>query len=734
MDTGKFIQSNRQTADNLIAKWQDYQKRNGLPGFPSEHELVKWSESTGISLPANVVAGFEISNYLGSGTKQPEAPQEDYKPPTRSRAGSLIGFAFAPMLLFRKQNEVMEYDNDFIKIAIRKKDEWLKNNKDKNYESKEFLDYVHGSLEDPEAPSLHDEVEKEFREKKPKNAEYYDKQAKKITKLEKDPNYWVTQKKVRDEIHDRVLAAGKKDSKEDWSKIRERIEEKHWNKFVDRFPEKAEAYKKDSEEIKSALGRQEIRKRTADYYATSTLGELEEAAKYGYYPVPQSVLDKKIAESTPEHEETHATAPPAPTVPPTQQSHTEHVQTSDVVNIPPTSQATERLEEATRVPHENMEPLNPPHETAEHASHTEAPAEPYAQREDAGQHPHESQPAAERRQPKKNPKQGRQPGARARSLLQNSSSFIKRFLLRSPLFWALLFIVLIIFIFFFMSGSSLPIPLGGGGSNNAQNGKGAGPAGQQSLTPIPGFTLTLSGPDIIDNGGDIAYNVQVFYDSSIATVPLEQITVYDDIPQGTTFQATSGVYHFEPTTNKVSWSLKETDNQQGFTLTLKPAKDDVSISNFLYAQAAAPSPTGPTPGQSAPPTGGVCSGGSNFCAVSSLKQYFGNDETKALKASIICKRESGGNPAALNKGCLTGVSADYSVGLFQINMLVQCPGAFSNYTINPPTCAVANQAKLDACVAKYSDPIENTKKMAEMSAGGTNWKPWYTPADTCGIN
>ncbi len=123
-----------------------------------------------------------------------------------------------------------------------------------------------------------------------------------------------------------------------------------------------------------------------------------------------------------------------------------------------------------------------------------------------------------------------------------------------------------------------------------------------------------------------------------------------------------------------------------------------------------------------------------YCDVNNLLPYFGNDVTKAENASQICMRESGGSPAAQNLSCTNQTGGDYSIGLFQINMLAHCPGAFSGYSITPPYfCTVKNQAVLDACVAKYLDPAENIKKMVELSKDGTLWTAWYNSAQRCGI-
>lgn len=124
-----------------------------------------------------------------------------------------------------------------------------------------------------------------------------------------------------------------------------------------------------------------------------------------------------------------------------------------------------------------------------------------------------------------------------------------------------------------------------------------------------------------------------------------------------------------------------------------------------------------------------------YCSVENLLSYFDNDVTKATKASIICQKESGGFPFALNDGCLTGKSFDYSVGLFQYNLassLNRCPGAFKSIDVAKKSCIVADQKKLDACVQRLFDPEENIKKAVALSGGGENWTDWAA-APACGI-
>ncbi len=139
-----------------------------------------------------------------------------------------------------------------------------------------------------------------------------------------------------------------------------------------------------------------------------------------------------------------------------------------------------------------------------------------------------------------------------------------------------------------------------------------------------------------------------------------------------------------------------------------------------------------TSGQSQP-SSGSCSPGSGPCSIENLLPYFGNDINKATKASKICNRESGSNPMSKNNGCLNGSSCDYSIGLFQVNLLAHCSGAFSNYSCSTTiSCTVGSQSTLQACETRLLNPIENIKEAVRISSNGTNWGPWSAAA-VCGI-
>lgn len=138
-----------------------------------------------------------------------------------------------------------------------------------------------------------------------------------------------------------------------------------------------------------------------------------------------------------------------------------------------------------------------------------------------------------------------------------------------------------------------------------------------------------------------------------------------------------------------------------------------------------PVPTGsiaPTP----PIQRTVCATGHGDCSPEFLSNYF-HDMEDANIASRICQRESNSDPSVTNYGCTTGKSVDYSIGLFQINLLAYCPASKPTYTWDPPSCTFGDHTELAKCETELTDAIGNIKKAVEISQNGTNWQPWMTP-------
>ncbi|OIO14146.1 hypothetical protein COV53_05960 [Candidatus Gottesmanbacteria bacterium CG11_big_fil_rev_8_21_14_0_20_37_11] len=141
-----------------------------------------------------------------------------------------------------------------------------------------------------------------------------------------------------------------------------------------------------------------------------------------------------------------------------------------------------------------------------------------------------------------------------------------------------------------------------------------------------------------------------------------------------------------------------------------------------------------------PPGSYTCDLGTNYCSVDYLKDYFPSEESVKM-ASMICQRESGGDPTAVNRGCLSGKTRDFSIGLFQINMLAHinnliaqptpfmskdCAGIIVDKWNTEKICTTSDMVKLEECIKPMQNPETNIKYAVILSGNGTNWGPWST--------
>jgi hypothetical protein len=143
------------------------------------------------------------------------------------------------------------------------------------------------------------------------------------------------------------------------------------------------------------------------------------------------------------------------------------------------------------------------------------------------------------------------------------------------------------------------------------------------------------------------------------------------------------------------------------------------------------------------PGAGTCSSGTGLCSPETLRPVWGD---LAELASQVCNKESSGDSTALNDDCLNGITADYSVGLFQINMLDRCPKGIDR---DGSQCWIVDQNELEKCMlfygwvnpkteeGDYNINIERAYEIWVDSANARNnqqlgWCPWGG-ARACGI-
>jgi len=143
----------------------------------------------------------------------------------------------------------------------------------------------------------------------------------------------------------------------------------------------------------------------------------------------------------------------------------------------------------------------------------------------------------------------------------------------------------------------------------------------------------------------------------------------------------------------------------------------------------------------------ITSDTSNLCYWRNFTQYF-SSERDAKIASKICYRESRGFARARNDHCLASYpessrTRDYSVGLFQINLLAhqsyECadsPVLVDNWS-SSGTCSViqGKEEALNTCVEKLWNASDNIQAMLKLRQRARNsWGPWSTydkSIDTC---
>lgn len=101
---------------------------------------------------------------------------------------------------------------------------------------------------------------------------------------------------------------------------------------------------------------------------------------------------------------------------------------------------------------------------------------------------------------------------------------------------------------------------------------------------IPGLTLSLEGPNSVDNGTNLEYTIKVSYDQTVTTTPLSSIVVYEINPKNTTFVRADGAYTLE--NDSIYWPMSQ--NQNSFSFVLKPTTPDIEVKNAVFAKIEGP--------------------------------------------------------------------------------------------------------------------------------------------------
>ena len=147
-------------------------------------------------------------------------------------------------------------------------------------------------------------------------------------------------------------------------------------------------------------------------------------------------------------------------------------------------------------------------------------------------------------------------------------------------------------------------------------------------------------------------------------------------------------------------------------------------------------PIGPGPSTSGSGNCKPITTAGNPCSVDNLKKFaqtkgVANPEDWATKASSICNAESSGKTTAQSGGTCSGTPI--ALGLFQINLNVECKSAFDiqwsrrrttdKNRLYDPGCKVINQTTYDKCKANAFDVNWNMEKMWSLYEK-RGWQPW----------
>lgn len=127
----------------------------------------------------------------------------------------------------------------------------------------------------------------------------------------------------------------------------------------------------------------------------------------------------------------------------------------------------------------------------------------------------------------------------------------------------------------------------GGGSENSDD-AGTGPIGNTPVTanPIPGFTLSLTGTTTLNtcdttSAPECIIEYTATYSYSSSSVPLESITIHNNIPPSTVFVSATGDYQQEG--NRISWPLDRVNNQKTLTFKIRPTSNNIQVTNKVFA-------------------------------------------------------------------------------------------------------------------------------------------------------
>ena len=282
----RLIKENPKEADSQAFEWQRFLRLNAekspeLYFMQTSEEFYKWADShPEKNIDKSVWIGKEISEAYYYLREQHEEYQMQENGQVES-ASMPPGLASTPFLAtaFLTRPKIIQEDEDYKKIEGKLKEGWLEKNPGKDFATKDGLDYLYGSLDNPAKQSLSSEAENSFRSnpKFKKRVERYDKEAKKIYKNPKDDRALQIHNDIT-ESHIRARLTNLKTNSENDSpeEIRQIIHKKSLEEFSIKYPEKAKAY---SQKIQEQQNPQEKKKKNQPSISMSDVNRILKEAR-----------------------------------------------------------------------------------------------------------------------------------------------------------------------------------------------------------------------------------------------------------------------------------------------------------------------------------------------------------------------------------------------------------------------------------------------------------------------
>ena len=264
----QFIKDYPDKADALAAQWQKFADQNPeVLSFDTADDFYTWAKDHP-GTDTSVWKGWEVQEayfYLrGQHEDEQMQTQGEVNPsiiPTELITLPILALAF------RNRPKIIEDDKDYQKLVEKHKKLWLEKNQGKDFTGKEGLDYLHGSLEDENAPSLKKDAEQAFRDnpKYRKRLERYGKESKKVYKnLNEAPAVINTMYEIENHTINRHAYLKTHEDKKTPEETSALIQRRSWERFATEHPEKAKVYAQKNIDVKRAYEKQEVKKQLAE--------------------------------------------------------------------------------------------------------------------------------------------------------------------------------------------------------------------------------------------------------------------------------------------------------------------------------------------------------------------------------------------------------------------------------------------------------------------------------------